>query len=64
METQLMTVTLSSLLIISSMSGCSNSAPRIYPGYLEVSETVTSHMARITNIVQLDDLYSISFRYE
>ena len=35
------------------MAGCSNSAPRITPGHLAVTDTVTSHTAKITNIVQL-----------
>lgn len=55
MKTQLMTITLSSLLVITSISGCSNSAPRINPGHLDVSENVTNHTARITNIIQLSE---------
>jgi hypothetical protein len=55
MKTQLMTITLSGILVITSLSGCSQSAPRINPGYLEVSESITSHTARITNIVQLSE---------
>lgn len=53
MKTQLMTAIFSSILVITSLNGCSQSAPRINPGYLEVSENVTSHTAKITNIVQL-----------
>jgi len=53
MKTQLMIITFSSLLVITSISGCSNSAPRINPGHLDVSENVTNHTARITNIIQL-----------
>ncbi len=53
MNNLLMMISLSSLLIIFSMTGCSNSAPRITPGHLAVTDTVTSHTAKITNIVQL-----------
>ena len=55
MKTQLLAITLSSLLVIMSISGCSNGTPRINPGYLDVSENVTNHTARITNIIQLSE---------
>lgn len=53
MKTQIIAVSL--LIAVISLNGCSSSAPRITPGHLEASENVTTHTAKITNIIQLSE---------
>ena len=55
MKTQILAISMSALLMITSLNGCSSSAPRITPGTLQVSGKVSTHSARITNIVQLSE---------
>ena len=55
MKTQLLALSLSTCLVITSLSGCSGRAPRITPGHLETSQNVSGQTARITNIVQLSE---------
>ena len=53
MKTKSLALSLSVWLVLAGVTGCSGSAPRITPGHLKASKDVVSHMARITNIVQL-----------
>jgi len=55
MKTQIKVVTLSAVILLGGLTGCSNQAPRITPGFLEVSSQVETHSAKITNIVELSE---------
>ena len=46
---------LSIIFLILNLSACSSSTPRITPGHLSTSDSVTTHTATITNIVQLSE---------
>ena len=50
-----MVLLLSTLLLAINLTACSNTAPRITPGHLAISDKVDTHSARITNIIQLSE---------
>ncbi|GAA0409851.1 hypothetical protein GCM10009133_17940 [Cocleimonas flava] len=42
-------------LVALCLTACSGQSPRVTPGKLEISENVTTHKGKITNIIQLSE---------
>jgi hypothetical protein len=55
LKNQFLAASISTIILTISLTACSSDAPRINPGSLEVSQSVTTHLAQITNIVQLSE---------
>lgn len=55
MHKKLKIIILSTTILLSGLTGCSNSDVRITPGTLKVSKQVEIHTAKINNIIQLSD---------
>jgi len=53
MKPQIKVLTLSTVIFLIGLTGCSNKAARINPGVLEVSNKVDTYSAKITNITAL-----------
>jgi len=55
MKDQFLALSITTIILTTSLTACSNEAPRISPGSLKVSKSVTLYSAKITNIVQLSE---------